>query len=109
MTGNGTYEVFIKKITNNEKIYKDIKDETLKEWKANAKQKDDIDYKMALAGFYMKDDFKATTYYQRAGSIEAKLCLGYMHSIGKLHYDTTKAEELFKESQKQIKKQLELQ
>ncbi|CAI2171614.1 8332_t:CDS:2 [Funneliformis geosporum] len=91
--GIGTYEVFIKK--NGEKIYKDIPNDTLKIWRDNANQED---YKMALASICMKDKyFEAAKYYREVKSVEAKLCLGYLHSIGKLNYNTFEAEKLFKE------------
>ncbi|POG67883.1 hypothetical protein GLOIN_2v1643576, partial [Rhizophagus irregularis DAOM 181602=DAOM 197198] len=58
---------------------------------------------MALAGYYMKGPKEnckeAKSWYKKAeklGSLEAKLCLGYMHSIGKLHFDPKKAKDLFK-------------
>ncbi|CAG8691032.1 12680_t:CDS:2 [Rhizophagus irregularis] len=56
------------------------------------------------AGYYMKgpneNHFEAESWYKKAeklGSIEAKLCLGYMHSIGKLRFDPKRAKDLFKE------------
>ncbi|CAB4462683.1 unnamed protein product [Rhizophagus irregularis] len=104
--GDGTYEVFIKNIynnNNNNHSYQ-INDKVLKEWKENAKKNNDIKYKMALAGYYMKgpneNHFEAESWYKKAeklGSIEAKLCLGYMHSIGKLRFDPKRAKDLFKE------------
>jgi TPR repeat protein len=58
---------------------------------------------MALAGYYMKgpneNHREAKDWYKKAeklGSLEAKLCLGYMHSIGKLSFDPEKAKDLFK-------------
>ncbi|RIA92668.1 hypothetical protein C1645_764440 [Glomus cerebriforme] len=103
--GDGTYEVFINKIKNNvENLHPNVKDKVLKQWKENAKKDDDIKHKMALAGYYMKgpkeNHHEAEIWYKKAeklGSIEAKLCLGYMHSIGKLSFNPKKAKELFKE------------
>ncbi|CAB4462693.1 unnamed protein product [Rhizophagus irregularis] len=92
--GEGTYEVFIKRIHNGENNksnnFYTIDDKVLKEWKEKAKKNDDIKYKMALAGYYMKGPKEnckeAKSWYKKAeklGSLEAKLCLGYMHSIEK--------------------------
>uniref|UniRef100_U9TEH0 HCP-like protein n=1 Tax=Rhizophagus irregularis (strain DAOM 181602 / DAOM 197198 / MUCL 43194) TaxID=747089 RepID=U9TEH0_RHIID len=96
--GDGTYEVFIKRIHNGEN------DKILKEWEEYAKKNNDIKYKMALAGYYMKGPKEnckeAMSWYKKAeklGSLEAKLCLGYMHSIGKLFFDPTRAKGLFKD------------
>ncbi|CAG8678690.1 uncharacterized protein OCT59_015200 [Rhizophagus irregularis] len=105
--GEGTYEVFIKRIHNGENNksnnFYTIDDKVLKEWKEKAKKNDNIKYKMALAGYYMKGPKEnckeAKSWYKKAeklGSLEAKLCLGYMHSIGKLHFDPKKAKDLFK-------------
>jgi TPR repeat protein len=105
--GDGTYEVFIKSINNNNNNnnnnFYHIKDKVLKDWKEKAKKNDDIKYKMALAGYYMKgpkeNHFEAESWYKKAeklGSMEAKLCLGYMHSIGKLRFDPKRAKDLFK-------------
>ncbi|RIA98918.1 hypothetical protein C1645_800922 [Glomus cerebriforme] len=114
--GLGTYKILIKKIENTN-IYKDLK---LKELEENAKSEIGYNYKMTLAGFYMlgiKENYlistdlspeaenwykKAIKLYQKAeklGSIEAKLCLGYMYSIGFsiAHYDPQKAKKFFKE------------
>ncbi|GBC10262.1 hypothetical protein RclHR1_09490003 [Rhizophagus clarus] len=103
--GEGTYEVFIKRIhddENNNNFY-EVKDKVLKEWEKNAKNSKDIKHKMALAGYYMKGPkekyFEAESWYKKAeklGSMEAKLCLGYMHSIGKLRFDPKRSKELFK-------------
>ncbi|CAI2162936.1 15722_t:CDS:1 [Funneliformis geosporum] len=97
--GLGTYEVFINKHKNE---YDEITEETLKDWEKRAKQKNDVTYKMALAGFYLKgnkeDHNKARRFYVEAAklnSCEAKLCLGYMYSIGKSEYNPKKAEKLF--------------
>ncbi|PKY50891.1 hypothetical protein RhiirA4_467620 [Rhizophagus irregularis] len=106
--GDGTYEVFIKRIHNGENDksnnFYPIDDKVLNEWKENAKKNNDIRYKMALAGYYMKGPKEnckeAKSWYKKAeklGSLEAKLCLGYMHSIGKLFFDPTRAKGLFKD------------
>ncbi|CAG8500762.1 16448_t:CDS:1 [Funneliformis caledonium] len=99
--GVGTYEVFINKL---EKENDEITDETLKDWEKKAKQKKDVTYKIALAGFYLKgnkeDHNKARRFYEEAAklkSLEAKLCLGFMYSIGKTDYSPKKAEKLFME------------
>ncbi|PKC56998.1 hypothetical protein RhiirA1_541834 [Rhizophagus irregularis] len=92
--GDGTYEVFIKRNhnseNNNSNNFYPIDNKVLKEWEENAKKNNDIKYKMALAGYYMKgpkENLKeAMSWYKEAeklGSLEAKLCLGYMHSIEK--------------------------
>ncbi|CAB4388162.1 unnamed protein product [Rhizophagus irregularis] len=106
--GDGTYEVFIKRIHNGENDksnnFYTIDDKVLKEWEEYAKKNNDIKYKMALAGYYMKglkeNRKEAKSWYKKAeklGSLEAKLCLGYMHSIGKLFFDPTRAKGLFKD------------
>ncbi|CAI2163819.1 2701_t:CDS:2 [Funneliformis geosporum] len=116
--GLGTYRVLIKnmKNTNNESnIYKDI---NLKELEEMAEKEVGFNYKMSLAtGYYIMGakDLKtanlypaeemyknATKWYRKAemsGSIEAKLCLGYMYSIGFniSDYNPEKAKKLFKE------------
>src|SRR3954471_17121390 len=96
--GIGSYEVIIKKVNTND-ANEPADGKTLKKWEKEASKKEDITYKMALAGFYMKGnkgnkgDFKKTSklhleaknLYLKAsklGSIEAKLCLGYIYSIG---------------------------
>uniref|UniRef100_U9UJN2 HCP-like protein n=1 Tax=Rhizophagus irregularis (strain DAOM 181602 / DAOM 197198 / MUCL 43194) TaxID=747089 RepID=U9UJN2_RHIID len=95
--GDGTYEVFIKRVYNGEN------NKDLNEWKENAKNNNNMKYKMALAGYYMKgpkeNHNEAKFWYKQAeklGSLEAKLCLGYMHSIGKLDFDPKKAKVFFK-------------
>jgi tetratricopeptide (TPR) repeat protein len=103
--GDGTYEVFIKRIPDDNKSnFYQIKYEIISEWKENANKSNDINFIMALAGYYMKGPkenyFEAETWYKKAeklGSMEAKLCLGYMHSIGKLSFDSKRAKRLFKE------------
>ncbi|PKC06204.1 hypothetical protein RhiirA5_400512 [Rhizophagus irregularis] len=110
--GLGTYEVFINKTVN-------IDENTLEMLKTNAEKKDDIIHKLALAGFYMKDNernngdyYETNRCYKEAknlflsaaklGSIEAKLCLGYIYSIGLIKskivsdYKPVKAKKLFK-------------
>ncbi|PKY61219.1 hypothetical protein RhiirA4_521530 [Rhizophagus irregularis] len=106
--GDGTYEVFIKRNhnseNNNSNNFYQINDKDLEEWKKYA-DNGDIRYMMALAGYYMmkgpnKYHRKAEFWYKEAeklGSHEAKLCLGYMHSIGKLNFDPTRAKDLFKD------------
>jgi TPR repeat protein len=114
--GLGTYKVLIKKKGNTD-IYKDIK---LKELEENAISEDGFIHKMTLVGYYMlgikENDTNSTNvtpeaekWYKEAekwcqeaeklGSIEAKLCLGYMYSIGynKAFYNPQKAKKLFKE------------
>ncbi|GBC00595.1 hypothetical protein RclHR1_03900012 [Rhizophagus clarus] len=116
--GLGTYNVFVDKIGDTDaKLFKDIK---LKKLEENAKNEKDFTYKMILAGYYMigvKEKYSNSTklipeaeeWYKEAvelckkaaklGSIEAKLCLGYMSSIGFSieHYDPEKAKKWFKE------------
>ncbi|CAG8579445.1 uncharacterized protein OCT59_015556 [Rhizophagus irregularis] len=105
--GDGTYEVFIKRVYNGENNkgnnFYSIDDKDLNEWKENAKNNNNMKYKMALAGYYMKgpkeNHNEAKFWYKQAeklGSLEAKLCLGYMHSIGKLDFDPKKAKVFFK-------------
>ncbi|GES97338.1 protein kinase [Rhizophagus clarus] len=120
VSGLGTYKVLIKKIGDTD-VYKDIKlKDNLEE---NAKS-EDIIHKMSLVGYYMLGIKSNSTYlaseaekwYEEAikwcqeadklGSIEAKLCLEYMYSIGfnTSSYDPQKAKELFKEVIKAVDK-----
>ncbi|CAG8717464.1 1289_t:CDS:2, partial [Funneliformis mosseae] len=115
--GLGTYRVLIKNIENTDNegnIYKNI---NLKELEEIAEKEDGFNYKMLLAGYYIMgtNDLKtanlhpaeemyknATEWYRKAeksGSVEAKLCLGYMHCIGfsMLDYNPETAKKLFKE------------
>uniref|UniRef100_U9U415 HCP-like protein n=1 Tax=Rhizophagus irregularis (strain DAOM 181602 / DAOM 197198 / MUCL 43194) TaxID=747089 RepID=U9U415_RHIID len=99
MKGLGTYKVLIKK-SGNMDIYKDIK---LKELEENVISEDGFIHKLTLFGYYMlgiKENYSNSTdldpkseeWYKEAekwcqeaeklGSIEAKLCLGYLYSIG---------------------------
>jgi TPR repeat protein len=114
--GLGTYNVFIDKI-GDKNIFKDV---DIKKLEENAKNEDGFIYKMMLAGYYMigvKENYsnsmklipEAEKWYKEAvkwckeaeksGSLEAKLCLGYMYSIGFsiIHYDPQKAKKCFKE------------
>ncbi|CAB4460290.1 HCP-like protein [Rhizophagus irregularis] len=116
MKGLGTYKVLIKK-SGNMDIYKDIK---LKELEENVISEDGFIHKLTLFGYYMlgiKENYSNSTdldpkseeWYKEAekwcqeaeklGSIEAKLCLGYLYSIGysKSFYNPQKAKKLFKE------------
>ncbi|RGB29452.1 hypothetical protein C1646_795364 [Rhizophagus diaphanus] len=78
----------------------------IKIWKNGNKyaKNGDTKYMMTLAGYYMmkgpnKYHHDAESWYKEAeklGSHEAKLCLGYMHSIGKLSFDPKRAKDLFK-------------
>ncbi|GBB89123.1 hypothetical protein RclHR1_01580024 [Rhizophagus clarus] len=121
--GLGAYKILIKK-NGKMDIYKDIK---LKDLEENAKNEEGFIHKMTLVGYYMigiKENYsnstnltpEAETWYkeaekwcqeaEKAGSIEAKLCLGYMYSIGysKSFYDPQKAKKLFKEVIETIEK-----
>ncbi|GBC29331.2 hypothetical protein GLOIN_2v1545986 [Rhizophagus irregularis DAOM 181602=DAOM 197198] len=114
--GLGTYNVFVDK-TEDTNIFKNIELNKLEE---KAKNENGYVYKMILAGYYMigiKENNsipiklipEAEKWYKEAvkwcqkaadlGSIEAKLCLGYMCSIGFsiLHYDPQKAKKWYKE------------
>ncbi|CAB4462800.1 unnamed protein product [Rhizophagus irregularis] len=116
--GLGNYEVFIKKAINTNEISED----TLEMLKSEAEKEDDTNHKLALAGIYMKGNERNNgNYYEtnkcyieakdlclkaaKLGSIEAKLCLGYIYSVGftknkksKLEsdYQPNKAKKLFK-------------
>ncbi|CAB4462739.1 hypothetical protein RhiirA1_472346 [Rhizophagus irregularis] len=116
--GLGSYEVFIKKEMNT-----GISEKTLKKWEAESKKKKDINYKLSLAGFYMKSNevndgnynktnkcyLKAKDLYLKAeslGSFEAKLCLGAIYSIGLTKpkdYKPAKAKKYFKKIAKKTK------
>ncbi|CAG8539110.1 10395_t:CDS:1 [Funneliformis caledonium] len=99
--------------SNDKTEYNDINEEILKNWENKSKEKNDVTYKMALAGFFMKgnkDDFaktkkcylEAKNLYLKAAKldpIEANLSLGYIYSIGltqKNDYKPRKAKKLFK-------------
>ncbi|CAI2166374.1 10143_t:CDS:1 [Funneliformis geosporum] len=113
--GLGTYEVVLKKTMDSSDASEnsDINETILNKWKENSKAKNDVTYKMALAGFFMKgnkNDFAKTKkcyleaknlYLQAAklNSIEANLCLGYIYSLGltqKNDYKPKKAKKIFK-------------
>jgi TPR repeat protein len=113
--GLGSYEVFIKK-----EISTEINEETLKRWGKEAKKRDDTIHKLALAGFCMKSNevndgkyYKTHKCYKKAkdlyskadnlGSLEAKLCLGVIYSIGLIKHKPTKAKKLFKKVAKKTK------